>query len=75
MTYSPESLDIAPTRIGRPPGSSKPDSDKKGITLQVRVTPGIAELIKKGADRVGAASSSQFVRQAINDKLDQMGIY
>lgn len=60
---------------GRPMGSVKTDSLKKTVLVPIRMTAEDAEVLDAGARRSGAGSRSMFIRSAINDKLDKMGLY
>jgi len=62
-------------KAGRPEGSTKPDDMKKTIIIQTRVSKSEAEIIRKAANKSGCAGISHFLRMAVNDKMDQMGMY
>ena len=55
--------------------TSKPESLKRTIIRQIRFTPGEDDLITEAAKRDGYGERSSFIRAAINDRLDKMGLY
>lgn len=62
-------------KVGRPKGAAKSPDMRRNKTLQVRVTVEEEKLISAAANRTGCGGNSHFIRKAIFDELDRLGMF